>query len=56
MQNVVAAWFANGLNNYWFVAIGLAAAYYLIPKVINGQFTATISQASAFGRGRSLED
>jgi cytochrome c oxidase cbb3-type subunit 1 len=35
MQNVVAAWFAGGLNNYWFVAIGLAAAYYLIPKVIN---------------------
>ncbi|MEQ1860587.1 MAG: cbb3-type cytochrome c oxidase subunit I [Chthoniobacteraceae bacterium] len=35
MQNVVAAWFANGLNNYWFTAIGLAAAYYLIPKVID---------------------
>lgn len=35
MQNVVAAWFAGGLNNYWFTAIGLAAAYYLIPKVIN---------------------
>ncbi len=35
MQNVVAAWFANGLNNYWFTPIGLAAAYYLIPKVIN---------------------
>lgn len=35
MQNVVAAWYATGLTNYWFVAIGLAAAYYLIPKVIN---------------------
>lgn len=35
MQNVVAAWFVNGMNNYWFTAIGLAAAYYLIPKVIN---------------------
>lgn len=35
MQNVVAAWFASGLNNYWFTAIGLAAVYYLIPKVIN---------------------
>jgi cytochrome c oxidase cbb3-type subunit 1 len=35
MQNIVAAWFASGLNNYWFVAIGLAAAYYLIPKVID---------------------
>lgn len=35
MQNVVAAWFASGLNNYWFTAIGLAAAYYLVPKVIN---------------------
>jgi cytochrome c oxidase cbb3-type subunit 1 len=35
MQNVVGAWFANGLLAYWFTAIGLAAAYYLIPKVIN---------------------
>lgn len=35
MQNIVAAWFASGLNNYWFTTIGLAAAYYLIPKVIN---------------------
>ena len=35
MQNVVAAWYNNGLLNYWFTAIGLAAAYYLIPKVIN---------------------
>jgi cytochrome c oxidase cbb3-type subunit 1 len=35
MQNVVAAWYAGGLQNYWFTAIGLAAAYYLIPKVIN---------------------
>jgi cytochrome c oxidase cbb3-type subunit 1 len=35
MQNVVAAWYAGGLNNFWFTAIGLAAAYYLIPKVIN---------------------
>jgi cytochrome c oxidase cbb3-type subunit 1 len=35
MHNVVGAWYLNGLNNYWFTAIGLAAAYYLIPKVIN---------------------
>lgn len=35
MQNVVAAWFSQGLVNLWFTAIGLAAAYYLIPKVIN---------------------
>ena len=35
MQNVVAAWFAHNLLGYWFTAIGLAAAYYLIPKVIN---------------------
>jgi cytochrome c oxidase cbb3-type subunit 1 len=35
MQNVVAAWFASSLTNYWFTAIGLAAAYYLIPKVVN---------------------
>jgi len=35
MQNVVAAWFGQGLLVYWFTAIGLAAAYYLIPKVID---------------------
>jgi len=35
MQNVVAAWYENGLINYWFTSIGLATAYYLIPKVIN---------------------
>jgi cytochrome c oxidase cbb3-type subunit 1 len=35
VQNVVAAWYSNGLQNFWFTAIGLAAAYYLIPKVIN---------------------
>lgn len=34
MQNVVAAWYSTGLQNYWFTAIGLAAAYYLIPKVL----------------------
>jgi cytochrome c oxidase cbb3-type subunit 1 len=35
MQNVVSAWFGQGLLVYWFTAIGLAAAYYLIPKVID---------------------
>jgi cytochrome c oxidase cbb3-type subunit I len=35
MQHVVAAWFGHNVLNYWFTAIGLAAAYYLIPKVIN---------------------
>ncbi len=35
MQAVVAAWYAHTLMWLWFTAIGLAAAYYLIPKVIN---------------------
>ena len=35
MQNIVAVWFGQGLLVYWFTAIGLAAAYYLIPKVID---------------------
>ena len=35
MQNVVAAWYGQGLTLLWFTAIGLGAAYYLIPKVIN---------------------
>lgn len=35
MQPIVGAWFANGLNGWWFTAIGLAAAYFLIPKVVD---------------------
>ncbi len=35
MQSVVAAWYSQNLLVLWFTAIGLAAAYYLIPKVIN---------------------
>jgi cytochrome c oxidase cbb3-type subunit 1 len=35
MPAVVAAWFTQSLNVWWFTAIGLAAAYYLIPKVVN---------------------
>ncbi len=35
MQSVVAAWYSQNLLTLWFTAIGLAAAYYLIPKVIN---------------------
>ena len=35
MPVVVASWFSQALNIWWFTAIGLAAAYYLIPKVIN---------------------
>jgi cytochrome c oxidase cbb3-type subunit 1 len=35
MQNLVNAWYVNGLFLFWIGGIGLAAAYYLIPKVIN---------------------
>ena len=35
MKNVVNAWYQTGLFNLWFGCIGLASAYYLIPKVIN---------------------
>jgi cytochrome c oxidase cbb3-type subunit 1 len=34
-KNIVNAWYQTGLFNLWFGCIGLAAAYYLIPKVIN---------------------
>jgi cytochrome c oxidase cbb3-type subunit 1 len=54
MQNVVAAWYNNGLLNYWFTAIGLAAAYYLIRRSSTDRFIATISRALASGRGRLL--
>ena len=35
MKNVVNAWYQAGLFNLWFGCIGIASAYYLIPKVIN---------------------
>lgn len=35
MKNVVIAWYQGGLFNLWFGCIGIAAAYYFIPKVIN---------------------
>lgn len=35
MKNVVNAWYQGGLFNLWLGCIGLAAAYYFIPKVIN---------------------
>lgn len=34
-KNIVNAWYQGGLFNLWFGCIGLAAAYYFIPKVIN---------------------
>ena len=35
MQSVVGAWYAQNLMGWWFTAIGLAAAYFFIPKVID---------------------
>ncbi len=35
VQSLAAAWAAQNFQNVWLAAIGLAAAYYLIPKVIN---------------------
>ncbi len=35
MTNVIAAWYSQDINLLWLSAIGLATAYYLIPKVIN---------------------
>jgi cytochrome c oxidase cbb3-type subunit 1 len=34
MPAVIGSWYLQSLNIWWFTAIGLAAAYYLIPKVI----------------------
>ena len=34
-KNIVNAWYQGGLFNLWFTSIGLAAAYYFIPKVVN---------------------
>jgi len=35
VQNVVAAWATQNVLNLWLTSVGLAAAYYLIPKVTN---------------------
>ncbi len=35
VQSVVGCWYSQGVSNLWLTSIGLAAIYYLIPKVIN---------------------
>ncbi len=35
MQPIVAAWFSSNIAGWWITALGLAAAYFLIPKTIN---------------------
>jgi cytochrome c oxidase cbb3-type subunit 1 len=35
MKNVIAVWASHSLITMWITGVGLAAAYYLIPKVIN---------------------
>lgn len=35
VQNVIAAWASQSFISVWVTAVGLAVAYYLIPKVIN---------------------
>ncbi len=34
VQAIVNAWYAQNLINLWFVALGLGAIYYLVPKVV----------------------
>ena len=35
VQNIIAAWASQSFISVWVTAVGLAIAYYLIPKVIN---------------------
>ncbi len=35
MKNVIAAWYSQGVSGWWLTSIGLAAAYFFIPKAIN---------------------
>lgn len=34
LQPVVNAWYVHGLHGLWFVPVALAAAYYLLPKIL----------------------
>jgi cytochrome c oxidase cbb3-type subunit I len=34
-KNIVNAWYQGGLFNLWFGCIGIASAYYFIPKIVN---------------------
>ncbi len=47
MQAVVAAWFGNGIQYLWLTPMGLAVAYYLLPK-LTGQPVYS-NQAAALG-------
>lgn len=35
LQEIVAAWYGHNMQLWWLTSLGLAAAYFLIPKVIN---------------------
>lgn len=46
LQAIVAAWYASGLYTLWFIPLGLAVAYYFLPKLlgrpINLYYTAAL--------------
>ncbi len=43
-------WYAHNILGLWFTPVGLAAAYYFIPKIIGNRSTAITCRWSAFGR------
>jgi len=47
MQAVVSAWYANGIQYLWLTPLGLALAYYLLPKL--GGAPVYSNQGAAFG-------
>ncbi|MBL4575446.1 MAG: cbb3-type cytochrome c oxidase subunit I, partial [Opitutaceae bacterium] len=38
MQSITSAWYMSSLNGLWFIALGLAGLYYMVPKVLGSRF------------------
>ncbi|HEV7867683.1 MAG TPA: cbb3-type cytochrome c oxidase subunit I [Chthoniobacteraceae bacterium] len=49
VQNIIAAWASHSFLSVWVTAVGLAIAYYLIPKIVNRPIFSYNVAAIGFG-------
>jgi len=63
MQAIANAWFVSSLSGLWFIALGLAGLYYLVPKILGSGFRYyklmnigfwSLIISASFGGGSSL--